>query len=124
MSDLLYVIDIIYSTKLEFGVRIADPYHLLKSKRRDSVAPSRLPVAGSDPESVSNKTKSSRKSGRTDPVLLSVANALDFYKTCMIRHENPPTDETVGGFAAGRSPLVGVTGFDGALAPTCCRFGS
>ena len=29
---------------------------------------------------------------------------LGFYKICAIRHKNPPTDEIVGGFAAGRSP--------------------
>ena len=27
-----------------------------------------------------------------------------FYKICVIQHKNPPTDETVGGYAAGRSP--------------------
>ena len=29
---------------------------------------------------------------------------LDFYKICVIQHKNPPADETVGGYAAGRSP--------------------
>ena len=49
---------------------------------------------------------------RCQAPFLSLPNTLDFCKTCVIRHKNPPSDETIGGFAAGRPPLVGATGFE------------
>ena len=52
------------------------------------------------------------------PSRLFLRNALDFCKACVIRHKNPPTDDTVGGFAARRRGLVRVTGVEPARLPT------
>ena len=36
---------------------------------------------------------------------LFLRNALVFCKTCVIRHKNPPTDETAGGFGGAVAPV-------------------
>ena len=54
-----------------------------------------------------NRDEITRFCLRTDTNLLS--NLLIKF---VIRHKNPPTDETVGGFAAGRSPLARHEGFE------------
>ena len=43
---------------------------------------------------------------------LSVPNALDFSKTCVIRHKNPPTEEAVGGLSARTPRLERITGIE------------
>lgn len=55
---------------------------------------------------------------RYPPPRLFLRNALVFCEICVIRHKKPSTDETIGGSAAGRSPLVRVTGVEPARLPT------
>ena len=59
-----------------------------------------------------NKKQTNPSRYGSDLSIVSLPNALDFYKTCAIRHKNPPTDVTIGGSAAGRSPLAPVTGLE------------
>jgi len=49
---------------------------------------------------------------RCQAPFLSVPNALDFRKTCVIRHKNPPTDESVGGLSARTPRLVEARGVE------------
>ena len=37
---------------------------------------------------------------------MSVTNALDFFKIGVIRHKNPPAEETVGGFGGAVAPVI------------------